>query len=65
MKTYTKKEYVEAKINTLLAHEINVETEEVNELLEIYPASELENRYLYIGVLTALKRQAKDLIDKL
>lgn len=65
MKTYTKKEYVEAKVNTLLAHEINVETEEVNELLEIYPASELENRYLYIGVLTALKRQAKDLIDKL
>lgn len=65
MKTYTKKEYVEGKINTLLTHEINVETEEVNELLEIYPASELENRYLYIGVLTALKRQAKDLIDKL
>lgn len=65
MKTYTKKEYVEAKVNTLLAHEINVETEEVNELLEIYPASELENRYLYIGVLTALKCQAKDLIDKL
>ena len=65
MKTYTKKEYVEAKVNTLLAHEINVETEEVNELLEIYPASELENRYLYIGVLTALKRQAKELIDSL
>ena len=65
MKTYTKKEYVEGKINTLLTHEINVETEEVNELLEIYPASELENRYFYIGVLTALKRQAKDLIEKL
>ena len=44
---------------------INEEMRHLKTSLEINPVMDVENQCNYIGVLIALKKQAKDLIEKL
>ena len=59
------KGYLESRINNLLGDAINEEMRHLKTLLEINPVMDVENQCNYIGVLIALKKQAKDLIEKL
>ncbi len=59
------KGYLESRINYLLGEEINKEIRHLKDSLEINPVMDVENQCNYIGVLIALKKQAKELIEKL
>ena len=59
------KGYLESRINNLLSDAINEEMRHLKTSLEINPVMDVENQCNYIGVLIALKKQAKDLIEKL
>ena len=59
------KGYLESRINNLLGDAINEEMRHLKPSLEINPVMDVENQCNYIGVLIALKKQAKDLIEKL
>lgn len=59
------KGYLESRINNLLGDAINEEMRHLKISLEINPVMDVENQCNYIGVLIALKKQAKDLIEKL
>ena len=59
------KGYLESRINNLLGDAINEEMRHLKRSLEINPVMDVENQCNYIGVLIALKKQAKDLIEKL
>lgn len=59
------KGYLESRVNNLLDEAIKEEKRHLKISLEINPAMDVENQCNYIGVLIALKKQAKDLIEKL
>lgn len=59
------KGYLESRITNLLGNAINEEIRQLKTSLEINPVMDVENQCNYIGVLIALKKQAKDLIEKL
>ena len=59
------KGYLESRVNNLLRDAINEEMRHLKTSLEINPVMDVENQCNYIGVLIALKKQAKDLIEKL
>ena len=59
------KGYLESRINNLLGDAINEEMRHLKTFLEINPVMDVENQCNYIGILIALKKQAKDLIEKL
>lgn len=59
------KGYLESRINDLLGNAINEEVRHLKTSLEINPVMDVENQCNYIGVLIALKNQAKELIEKL
>lgn len=59
------KGYLESRITNLLGNEINEEMRQLKRSLEINPVMDVENQCNYIGVLITLKKQAKELIEKL
>ena len=59
------KGYLESRVNNLLGDANNEEMRHLKTSLEINPVMDVENQCNYIGVLIALKKQAKDLIEKL
>ena len=59
------KGYLEGRINYLLGEAINEEMNRLKTSLEANPTTNVENQCNCIGVLIALKKQAKDLIEKL
>ena len=59
------KGYLESRVNNLLGEAIKEEVRHLKTSLEINSVIDIENQSNYIGVLYALKKQAKDLIEKL
>ena len=59
------KGYLESRVNNLLDEAIKEEVRHLKTSLEINSIMDVENQSNYIGVLIALKTQAKDLIEKL
>lgn len=59
------KGYLESRITNLLGQEVDKEIHRLKTSLEINPVMDVENQCTYIGLLLALKNQAKDLIEKL
>ena len=59
------KGYLKSRVNNLLGEAIKEEMRHLKTSLEINPVMDVENQCNYIGVLIALKKQAKDLIEKL
>ena len=59
------KGYLESRVNNLLDEAIKEEVRHLKTSLEINSIMDVENQSNYIDVLYALKKQAKDLIEKL